>query len=360
MIQSWDPADKENFRASDNLQETLDKVGAVKNEDGTYNVAKTVTGSTRDEYSNMRTWEGHRILAPSTEGISTYNNDEFYPLAYKPDQKVSVTDLMDLYRDRYEGTDYDMSKAENASRRCIGVTRSSDIHITQVYSNLPKDSCDLQWLCMGNAEHSVFIPAFSGITDTLAAYKVDGSAYNAKSAWWQFKSIDTVAGYDREFLSQGVKDFWKAQETSQYASIQKKLKTVSSKYKKSKKTGRAYVTSLGKTMAQKQLNNVKVLYAPLEYVATNNHNDRANNKRKTTFVKPVALINAAKAAGYKVKVSGRNITLTKYGVKWGLTNNSKGYFMDGEYEDDLDYPIYTVNKVVYAPSNFADNLTKSE
>ena len=102
---------------------------------------------------------------------------------YSPDKKVSVLEIMQLFRNRYEGTKYDMNLPENARRRPIGTVRSSDVHIIQNYVDLPQDSSNLQWLCIGNAEHSVFVPTFSGITDTHKAYHVDGTAYDAKSAY---------------------------------------------------------------------------------------------------------------------------------------------------------------------------------
>ena len=139
---------------------------------------------------------------------------------------------MDIYRNRYEGTEYDMMKAENASRRAIGVTRQSDVHIIQTYTDLPADTCQLQWLAMGNAEHSVFIPAFSGITDTHKSYKINSNNYSASNMYWACKRICGIAEQDREFLSQGVKDFWKAQEKSMYKSTAKDVKALKKAYKK--------------------------------------------------------------------------------------------------------------------------------
>ena len=187
------------------------------------------------------------------------------------------------YRNRYEGTEYDMMKPENVSRRPIGVTRSSDIHIIQTFTDLPKDTCQLQWLAMGNAEHSVFIPAFSGITDTHKGYKIDSAAYSASNMYWAFKRICGIAEQDREFLSEGVKNYWKAQEEAMYKSTMKDVKALKKAYKKSKKDGRAYATKIAKNYASKQLANSNKLYKELLFTSVDNVNDRADNARKTTF-----------------------------------------------------------------------------
>lgn len=352
MIGTVDPGDKSNYIFSKNLFSTIDKVGAVK-EDGKYNLAKSIAGF-REEYSNMRTWEGHRVLAPSDAG--DYDNDKFYPLLYSPDEKVSVTQIMKLFRDRYEGTKYDMSDAANATRRPIGTTRSSDVHIIQTYAKLPTDACQVQWLLMGNAEHSVFVPSFSGITDTAAEYKVDGSAASTGSAYWMFKRNATLAQSDRKFLSKGTKDFWSRQEAKENELVKKQLKTVTAKYKKSKTAGRAYVTSVGKAAAKKQLNNSTVLYRALEYTATYNDNDRGSDKGKVTFTRPVSLKIYAQSKGFKVTVKGNRYTLKKGKDTFVLKNKAKSVYKNGEYTDDLIYPVYKVGKTVYAPAGFTGYL----
>ena len=358
MIEWVDPADTSgDYIYSDNLFECLDKLKSPVKENGKYHLAKSIDGS-RSKGSNLRNWEGLRVLA-GDGAAGEFSVETFYPFLYTPSEKVSVLDIMNLYRDRLAGTDYDKNIAGNEGNRAIGVTTSSDIHIIQTYSNLPADTCQLQWLAMGNAEHSVFIPAFSGITDTASAYKVDGSAYDSSSAWWKFKRNATLAQANRQFLSAGTKDFWKAQEESEYAKIQSELKNVTKAYKKSKTAGRAYVTKLANSMATTQFNNADVLYKALMYTATDNDNDRANNSGKSTFVKPVKLVSAAKAAGYTVKISGTKYTLTKDGVTYTLLKNSKGVHKNGVYATDLTYPVYKSHGTTYIPADFAESLAEA-
>lgn len=276
MIGKVDKDDTANFVFSDKLFEIMDKLGAVK-EDGYYNVVKTVAEPLAD-YSNMRTWRGHQILAPSTAGA--YDTNKYYDLFYTPDYKVSALDLMELYRDRYQGTEFDM--ALNPGNRPIGVTRQSDVHIIETFANLPTDTCQLQWLCSGCAEGNVFIPAFSGITDTYKAYKVDGEKFNANSAYFTFRQVSALAQSDRDYLMGGVHDFYKAQEEKMYKDVYSKVSKIKKEYKKSKKAGRKYVTNLAKNTAKKQIANAKKLYKELVSVQIDNINDRGG-ARKTVF-----------------------------------------------------------------------------
>lgn len=361
MIGTVDKNDKENYIFSKNLFETLDKAGAVM-EDGKYHVSKTVSGSLREEYSNMRNWGGMTLLAPSI-APKEYSDDDFLPLFYSPDKKVSVFDVFKVFRYRYEGTPYDMMDSENDERRPIGVTRSSDVHVIQVYSDLPKDTCNLQWLCMGNAEHSVFVPAFSGINSTLDAYQVDGSPYNEKSAYWTFKKNVPLAASDRQFLGKGVKDFWALQERMMYKEIQKNIPAIKDSYKTGKSSGRSFVTKLSDKMAKEQLDNSNRLFENLLFVATFNTNDRPDNERKIAFVAPTDLEKAAKYKGYKLEVKegekANQYKLTKDKVSYTFKTGADTYKMveDGKKtEVEFAFAAFEDGNKVYVPVDFITGL----
>ncbi|MEG1431288.1 MAG: C69 family dipeptidase, partial [Oscillospiraceae bacterium] len=92
MIETVDPTDTENYIFSKDLFATIDKLGLAVKENGQYHLAKSICDKTRSDNSNMRTWVGHQVLAPSTAG--DYQNEIFYPLFYKPDGKVALQDVM--------------------------------------------------------------------------------------------------------------------------------------------------------------------------------------------------------------------------------------------------------------------------
>ena len=65
-----------------------------------------------------RVWSIYRRSAPSQNFSDAYfrgaEGAEDYPLFIKPDQPLSVHDVMALMRDHYEGTPYDMTKGVDA------------------------------------------------------------------------------------------------------------------------------------------------------------------------------------------------------------------------------------------------------
>ena len=360
MIDVVDQNDTENFFFSDNLFDLVDKVGAVK-EDGKYNLLKSISDPVRDEYSNMRNWIGMKVLAPSLIGDADYSDNELYPLFYSPDDEVSILEVMDIYRNRYEGTKYDMMLEENEARRPIGVTRQSVVHAIQTYADMPKDSCQLQWLSMGNAEHNVFVPAFSGITDTFEAYKVDKNVFTEKSFYFAMKRITGIAEMDRAFLGQGVKDFWNLEEEMMLAQMEDEMDNIKAAYAKSKTAGRKYVTNLGKKVAKLQYTNSENLFNNLLFTAINNVNDRANNARKKTFVADTRMTKAAEFKGYEVTRNKKTKTYTlkdedttikiKMGEKaYTVKENGKTTTLE------MTKAPYTYGGYLYVPMTFIDTL----
>lgn len=357
MIGLVDPkaTPEDGFIYSDGLFELMDELKLSVKEGDKYHVAKTVCDGVREDYNNMRNWGGMRYLAPSQAG--TYSSDKFYPLFYKPDAKVSVLTIMDIYRDRYEGTPLDVTKPGQEGNRVIGTERSSQIHILQTFPTWPAESAAINWLALGNAEHSVFVPHFSGITDTAAAYKVDGDTYNPAGAFWMFKRIDTIAEQNRTLYGQGVKDFWKQQEKLMYNEILAAAPIMQAKYAQSSATGDAYVTNLGITMAEREMKYSDNLYAKL--LTTMMHNTGlASTKTPTTFLSDVPLRPVAESKGYTVtwNAADGSVTMTKGSVAYTITPESDVCKVAGGEAITLTHYAYVNAGVTYIPMDFANKL----
>ncbi|MEG2988203.1 MAG: C69 family dipeptidase [Oscillospiraceae bacterium] len=322
MMGAVDQKDTENYVFSKGLFELIDKLGLAVKEDGKYNLVKSICKSERSHYSNMRTWMGHTLLAPSTAG-GEYKNETFYPLFYKPDHKVSPLEIMDLHRNRYEGTPQDASKPGNEDLRVIGVERTSQIHLVQINENYPAACSAITWIGLGNPEHSVYIPAFSGITDTAPAYKVDGDVYNENGAFWMFKRICTLAEQNRALYGQGVKDYWKLQEEMMYKEMKAAEPKMLELYKTDPAAGAKFVTELGIKMAEREMKHSDVLFADL--LTNMMHNTGLSiSKTPRTFISNTALRPAADFKGYTTVWNPADgaITLTKGTTSYVLTVGS--------------------------------------
>ena len=356
MIGLVDPnaTPEDGYIYSDGLFELIDQLGLAVKEGELYHLAKSVTNNTRTDNSNMRNWGGMTILAPSLAGA--YDSDEFYSLFYSPDEKVSVLDVMDIYRNRYEGTELDVNLPGNEGNRVIGTPNSSQIHILQTFPDWPAESAAINWICLGNTEHSVFIPFFSGITDTAAAYKVDGDTYDASGAYWKFKRIDTLAELDRSLYSESVRKFWKFQEEDMYQQMLDAAPVMLEKYAESSEAGDAYVTQLGIQMAEYAMTLSDNLFAKL-YTGVM-HNTGRTADRVAVFLADVPLRQWAESRGYTVtwNAADGSTTIAKGADSYTVTPESYDCVTASGEVIELTHYCYVKDGITYIPMDFAETL----
>ena len=198
------------------------------------------TGYAKGKNFNDREWFILNHLAPSL-GL-TYDMDEL-PFSVKPDKKVDVREVMALYRETYEGTDFDMTKhvkmarAANRQhpadtivsplanpwlttnmqntlntiapgtvefRRTVAVAWCAYSHITQLRSWLPDEVGGICWLSLDNPGQSPRIPVFSGTTALPKAYETCGQKqYVPDCALWQFRRANKLATLSWQTTKEG-------------------------------------------------------------------------------------------------------------------------------------------------------------
>ena len=357
MIGLVDPkaTPEDGYIYSEGLFELIDELDLAVKEGELYHLAKSVTGNTREPYNNMRNWGGMKLLAPSLAG-DTYDNDNFYPLFYAPDEKVSVLDVMDIYRYRYEDTPIDVNLEGQEGNRVISTTNSSQIHILQTFSDWPAQCSAINWIALGNGEHTVFVPFFSGITDTAEAYKVDGDTYNPQGAYWMFKRLCTLGQLDRDLYGNGVRAFWKQQEALMYQQMLDAAPTMLAKYAESREAGAAYVTGLGIQMSEWEMKLSTNLYQKLLTCVTHNINRRAD--RIETFLPDVPLRQIAESKGYTVtwNAADGSTTITKGAASYTITPEEYTCKVAGGEDIELTHYAYVNDGVTYIPMDFADTL----
>ena len=190
-----------------------------------------------------REWFILNHLAPSL-GL-TYDMDEL-PFSVKPDKKVDVREVMALYRETYEGTDFDMTKnvklarAANRQhpadtivsplanpwlttnmqntlntiapgtvefRRTVAVAWCAYSHITQLRSWLPDEVGGVCWLSLDNPGQSPRVPVFSGTTALPKAFEICGqSQYVPDCALWQFRRANKLATLSWQTTKKGFNE----------------------------------------------------------------------------------------------------------------------------------------------------------
>ena len=169
-------------------------------------------------------------FAPSL-GLS-YDMEEL-PFSVKPEQPVDIREVMVLYRETYEGTDFDMTRNIRMAlparpdhpadtivspvanpwlttqmrltlntiapgavsfRRTVAVAWCAYSHITQLRNWLPDQVGGVCWLSLDNPGQSPRVPVFCGTTSLPKAYETCGqSQYVPDCALWQFRRANKLA-----------------------------------------------------------------------------------------------------------------------------------------------------------------------
>ncbi|MBO4476498.1 MAG: C69 family dipeptidase [Bacteroidales bacterium] len=187
------------------------------------------------DYANGKNYNDREFfifnhLAPSL-GLS--DDMPELPFSVKPDNKVSLRDVMALYRETYEGTSYDMTRNVLMSRpatkthpadtvvspvanpwltttmrntlntlvpgtvefrRTIAVAWCAYSHVTQLRNWLPDSVGGVCWLSLDNPGQSPRVPVFSGTTVVPKAYWACGQkAYKPDCALWLFRRANKLA-----------------------------------------------------------------------------------------------------------------------------------------------------------------------
>jgi dipeptidase len=224
-IMEIDPEDQDRFMASENVFDVAVERGwwdPASGEPFRFCYVYAPEGR-RSMAARRREWRVFDLLAPSLE---LDPNAENYPFSVKPDTLVTIGRLMEIFRDSFEGTEFDMTKnmlvpdPANEGKfikspyanpfmdydmmplfkinggwgalgeRCIARYYCTYVTITQSRDWLPDCIGGLVWLGWDNPAMTAYAPIYCGITDTPAAYKVCGRhEFRRDCAWWAFNRV---------------------------------------------------------------------------------------------------------------------------------------------------------------------------
>jgi dipeptidase len=173
-------------------------------------------------FCEARVWNVFRRAAPSLGLSSDYvkgvEGAKPLPLWIKPDKKLAVADVMQLMRDHFEGTEFDMAKDVGAgpyhlpyrwrpltweasgheylNERAISTQQTGFSFVSQARSGLPDAIGGLLWFGVDDTFSTVYVPMYSGIRAAPKAY-ASGTAnfatFSWESAFWVFNFVANFA-----------------------------------------------------------------------------------------------------------------------------------------------------------------------
>ena len=207
------------------------KAGTLKEpKDGCWNLCAAYS-IPYSAYNHLRTWYGHRLLAPSSAGEFDVKRE--YPLFYAPDRKVTLRDMMELMRSRNEGTKFCPEETGNKIFRTIGTTKQSSAHVIEIVPSFPAPLRCTVWAALANCEHSVFMPLNAAVTAVAPAYAANQTGKPRRD--WSipghaFRRLCALSELDRRLYGAAVRSFWRAREDSYFRDYYALLADVARKW----------------------------------------------------------------------------------------------------------------------------------
>jgi len=218
----------DEFMAADHVEKVAEEHGYWDAESGRpFEFWRAYNPEGRTSFAaTRREWRVLDLLAPS---LQLHPNSNVFPFSVKPEHPVGPEKVMELFRDTFEGTDYDMVKdltvtddqgktvksplanpfmpyemnqllkinggwgwrGERPMARwyCMYVT------VTQSRSWLPDPVGGVIWFGYGNPAMTTYVPVYAGVTDLPEDYRTDGrtTGFSRRSAWWAYNRVATLA-----------------------------------------------------------------------------------------------------------------------------------------------------------------------
>ncbi len=239
IIKQINIKDKDNFKASSNYkQEAIDR-GWYNPKSGKPFIWQEAYSPIPREWATSRFWQFYATYAPNYtnwpdrftespwEGDNQYTQYveplSIYPFSVKPEQKISVQDIMAFQRSTFTGTVYDkenapawyypdeegqLTKSAFAtpfptkemrrvlninSRRNVARARGEYGMITQLRGWLPDAVGGIYWFYVDNAYTSAYVPIYTGVQDVAECYKIyDPEYFQENSIRWCVDFVDNL------------------------------------------------------------------------------------------------------------------------------------------------------------------------
>lgn len=251
-IRAVDLSRPDYFMASDNYRSRAIEMGLYDPQSKEPFEFCYVYGSRRSMAARRREWRVFTLLAPS---LDLDPNGENFPFSVKPDEKIGPEDIMEVFRDTYEDTPFDMTKYmlvpeldENGKRtgklvkspyanpfmhydmmpllkvnggwnelgeRTIARYYCTYATVIQVRSWLPDEIGGLIWFGYDNPAMTAYAPIYAGVEELPESFKICGRpGFNRNSAWWAFNRVADLSAQKWGEMRHDVRKVWEeAQKT---------------------------------------------------------------------------------------------------------------------------------------------------
>ncbi|OFX45369.1 MAG: peptidase C69 [Bacteroidetes bacterium GWA2_30_7] len=207
------------------------------------------------------------------------------PLWVKPDNKLSVHDVMELMRDYFQGTELDMSKdlgagpyscivrwrpltwkvgeKEYVNERAISTQQTGFSFVAQSRPTLPDPIGGIFWFGVDDSYSTVYTPMYCGITKVPNCYaEGNGSImeFSETSAFWIFNQVSNFAYTRYSYMIPDIQKVQKELESKYIIDVVEIDKKAAEIYKTDKSKALEILTDYSLGQGKNTFDTWKLLY----------------------------------------------------------------------------------------------------
>lgn len=192
-----------------------------KDKDFSFSDAYAPLDYSASRFCEARVWSMFRRVNKDAEKYISYikgESTERMPLWIKPDKKLSLHDVMELMRDHFEGTGFDMTKDVGAgpykcpyrwrgltwkvddktylNERATSTQQTAFSFVAQSRSWLPNPIGGVLWFGVDDTYSTVYVPMYCCIKNVPESYAVGTASFiefSWESAFWVFNFVANYA-----------------------------------------------------------------------------------------------------------------------------------------------------------------------
>lgn len=240
-----------------------------------------------------RVWSLFRRAAPSLNLSSdywrAYEGEEPYPLYIKPDKKLTPQDVMNLMRDHFNDTEFDMTKGLAAEpfgnpyrwkplvfkitgdtttyawERPISTQQTAFSFVSQSRSFLPREIAGVFWYGVDDTYSTVYVPLYVGAMNDIPKCFKGGSIkeLDLNSAFWIFNLVANLAYTKYSYIIKDIQVVQKRLE-SKYEMYQPIIeKAAIELYQKDKASAMQFLSDYSLNESQKMFDEWFALWKQL-------------------------------------------------------------------------------------------------
>jgi len=162
-----------------------------KPEDELFNFAEAFGGRKKKSQSfknvhSKRLWRSISLLAPS---LAVQPDQEAYPQFIRPQNKVTLENLISILRDHYQGTPYYTFGNDSLAGKARPIASPKTVYtnIIQLTDGMPSNVGAVLWTGLTNPNATPYIPFYFGINEIPKPY--DAETRNFQKAYHTYQTL---------------------------------------------------------------------------------------------------------------------------------------------------------------------------